>query len=185
MSYNIYYRFRSNIKEPVYFNKAGLERELTNLLADSVKEAAKEIVHRVKVAIRYWSEESKPDYRTSTRISSSSIIVKVDIQGKIFKFITHGTSIRYATMTKGFISKSTPNSLVGRRGKGGLWFVSKDYKRDGIEPRNFEETASEEVWPSFRKEARIVYMNTFTKYYRRAIGISKQMATKRSKGIIS
>lgn len=185
MSYNIYYRFRSNIKEPVYFNKAGLGRELTNLLADSAKEAAKEIVHRVKVAIRYWSEDSKPNYQTSTRISSSSVVVKVDIQGEIFKFVTHGTDIRYATMTNGFISKSTPNSLVGRRGKGGLRFVCIAHSHAGIAARNFEETASEEVWPSFRKEARIVYMNTFTKYYRRAIGISKQMATKRSKGIIS
>lgn len=57
----------------------------------------------------------------------------------IYKFIAHGTAVRYATMEKGFRSKTVPGQIRSRKGKGGVAFISRKHPRPGIEARRFDD----------------------------------------------
>jgi len=65
----------------------------------------------------------------------------VGTHNKIYRFITRGTRIRYATMTKDFVAKTVPGKIYSRVGRGGLAFVDKRKPRPGIQAREYEEAA--------------------------------------------
>jgi len=62
----------------------------------------------------------------------------------VLLWINNGTRTRYATMTKGFAPKTTPNTLKTGPGAGGKWFVSKKKPHKGLEARNFFQLIAEE-----------------------------------------
>ena len=65
----------------------------------------------------------------------------------IYRFITRGTSIRYATMTPNFQPKSRRRVIGSSPGAGGLAYVSRRIPRPGIQAREWEE-AIRDKWRS-------------------------------------
>jgi len=57
---------------------------------------------------------------------------------KIYTYITRGTRIRYATMTPGFVAKTSPGHIGSGPGRGGVLFISRKHPRPGIKARNFD-----------------------------------------------
>lgn len=58
---------------------------------------------------------------------------------RIYKFVSRGTRIRYATMTKDFIPKTRVKAIRSYAGRGGVAFISRAHPRPGITAREFEE----------------------------------------------
>lgn len=69
----------------------------------------------------------------------------------IYRFITRGTSIRYATMTKDFVPKTQFRVLDSGPGHPGLLYVSKRRPRPGIKGRQWEEMIGEIHLPRFKR----------------------------------
>lgn len=55
----------------------------------------------------------------------------------IWGYLDRGTAVRYATMSKNFIPKTTPFFLGSRPGRGYKKYVSKWIPRPGIQPRHW------------------------------------------------
>ena len=69
----------------------------------------------------------------------------------IYRFITRGTSIRYATMTSDFIPKTQVRVLDSGMGHPGLAYVSKRFPRAGIKGRQWEELIKEIHEPRLKR----------------------------------
>jgi hypothetical protein len=84
----------------------------------------------------------KPVFERGTgTVSSTSIaqiIGSVSTDDEVYGYLNYGTSVRYATMTKGFAAKTKPGRISARAGSGGLAYVSKRRRRPGIKARNFD-----------------------------------------------
>lgn len=66
------------------------------------------------------------------------IYTNSEVNGKpIFKFISGGTRVRYATMSADWVSKTQPNVLGSGQGAGRMMFVSRNRPHPGIVARNF------------------------------------------------
>jgi len=62
---------------------------------------------------------------------------------KIYKFISRGTRVRYATMTPDFVAKTVPRSIRSRMGQGGVAMVNIKKPMPGIQARDYEVVISE------------------------------------------
>lgn len=67
-----------------------------------------------------------------------TIVGTVSTDDEVYGYLNYGTSVRYATMTKGFASKTKPGRISARAGSGRLAYVSKRRPRPGIKARNFD-----------------------------------------------
>lgn len=63
------------------------------------------------------------------------------VNGKIYFFISEGTSVRYATMSPDWRSKTrpSPGGLKAGAGRGRKLFVNRSRPRPGIKARKFDE----------------------------------------------
>jgi hypothetical protein len=62
---------------------------------------------------------------------------------KIYKFVSGGTRVRYATMTPDFGAKTAVGKIASFKGRGGMAYISKRHPRPGIKAREFAETIQE------------------------------------------
>ncbi len=79
----------------------------------------------------------KPVFFGQRGYRGGDIFCKVGTNDAIFFYLNEGTDIRYATMVRGFERKTDPNSFKTYPGWGGVWFISTNRPRPGIEPRNW------------------------------------------------
>lgn len=86
--------------------------------------------------VKDWKH--KPDFKEKKTVSADRFTVEVSTDNKIYFYVSHGTKIRYATMSSDFISKTRPKVIPSRRGKGGMLFVNKKRPRPGIRGRKFD-----------------------------------------------
>lgn len=82
--------------------------------------------------VRGWKK--KPEFRIDDR-KPNRLIVTSD---KVYRFVSKGTRVRYAIMTKDFISKTNPGMAVSGPGQGRVVFVSRKHPMPGIKAREFE-----------------------------------------------
>jgi len=84
----------------------------------------------------------KPAFERSVSTASSAsvanIVGSVSTDDTVYGFLNYGTSVRYATMTKGFVAKTKPGRISARAGSGRMAYVSKKKPRPGIKARNFD-----------------------------------------------
>jgi len=84
---------------------------------------------------------SKPNFKRKTEMLfyANAIVGEVWTEDKVYKFISGGTSKRYAVMTKDFVSKTIPGRIPARKGRGGRSFFLKKSSRPrpGIQAREF------------------------------------------------
>ena len=87
------------------------------------------------------------DFEGITLTEVDKITTRVETDDLIYFFLTRGTSVRYATMTPNFQSKTVPGRLSTRGGRGGVWFINKRQPRPGIKARNFDILARNIIEP--------------------------------------
>jgi len=71
--------------------------------------------------------------------NSYDIIGTVSTEDEVYGYLNNGTSVRWATMTKGFQAKTKVGRIKAGTGSGGLAYVSKKVKRPGIKARKWDE----------------------------------------------
>lgn len=112
--------------------------------------AAKKLLPKIEkdfaATVRTWDD--KPEFQSvvdvgtieyakpSTKVTTG-IVIEVYTEDPVYHFVDAGTKVRYATMSKDFQSKTVPNKLTTRAGRGRMLFVSKKRPRPGIKARNF------------------------------------------------
>lgn len=75
---------------------------------------------------------------------------KIFTRSKIYLYVSGGTRVRYAVMTRNFKAKTSPGVIGSGRGRGGVAFISRKHPRPGIQARNFPEAIIkkwEKQWP--------------------------------------
>ena len=87
--------------------------------------------------IRTWRR--KPKFITTMRRGSGKIIGRIETSNKIYKFVSGGTRVRYATMTPDFRPKTQSGFIGSRAGRGGVMLISRARPRPGIRARKFDE----------------------------------------------
>jgi hypothetical protein len=111
------------------FSAARMERVVDNYLtmtADAIK-------IDFDVTTRTWKR--RPVFLVRKSKGERTIYTNSDI----YKFVSGGTRVRYATMTPGFVAKTRVRYIGSRMGRGGVLFISKRHPRPGIKAREFPE----------------------------------------------
>jgi hypothetical protein len=111
------------------------------LIAVTVKELQREAKIQIRMfqkTVRTW--QSKPDFEYEIDVNDNVIQATVFTNDKIYYFLDRGTRRRFATMTKGFVSKTQPGVIGSRVGIGGRAYVNRRVPRPGIEPRRWTDT---------------------------------------------
>jgi len=115
---------------------------------------SREFIRAINDACFEWlQDEIKPDLESATstwkhqpRFSVNKKHLDITTSSKRFHWVNHGTSVRYARLSKNWESKSTPGSLKAGYGAGRvLKRVHKPYP--GIKPRDFGRTSAEKRAP--------------------------------------
>lgn len=126
-------RITMRVSLPGRVNFAAATAELEKGLKKFVE---KEVTPSFNETIKTWRRKPKFLYehnKTQREISS-----RVYTLSDIYKFVSGGTSVRYATMTSDFVAKTIPNWIGSRMGRGGVAFINVLYPRPGIKAREFD-----------------------------------------------
>jgi hypothetical protein len=102
--------------------------------------------------VEWW--HNPVTFEKEFKTTSSGWVGKVKTNNLIYFFLAHGTSVRYATMTSDFISKTLPNWMASRAGRGGLAFIDRNQPRPGIEARNWDKVEAKKQQPLLLKRAK-------------------------------
>lgn len=104
---------------------------------------AKAMLKDFEKTTRTW--ENKPEFEVETSGASGQFggsgedpSVTVTTDDDIYRYISRGTRVRYATMSPDFRPKTRVNRIVSYRGRGGMVFVDTSKPRPGIKARNYE-----------------------------------------------
>ena len=98
-----------------------------------------------------WKHDVEFDRAISLSQKDGGPTLVVDTGDKIYKFVSGGTRVRYATMTPDFVAKTTPRVIGSGPGAGGLAFVNKQRPRPGIKARQFHETIANKWRAPFKR----------------------------------
>jgi hypothetical protein len=101
-------------------------------ISDTLDMLAENVLVDFKVTTRTWS--TQPDFVKE----KDPGVRRVYTTNLIYKFVSGGTRVRYATMSPGFIAKTKTGVIGSTAGKGGMMFVSRKFPRPGIEARKFD-----------------------------------------------
>jgi hypothetical protein len=112
-----------------FLDPAAYERAINNTL-DGI---AEDIRIDLEVTTQTWI--NKPVFQ----VEKDDEIRRIFTTSDIYRYISGGTRVRYATMTPDFIAKTIPGVIGSGAGRGGVAFISKLHPRPGIEARNFPE----------------------------------------------
>lgn len=134
-------------------------RQATRQLVRGMQHVTRNIGRDFDATVATW--DNKPTFWAKTTVTEKEIISHVSTADLIYKFITGGTKVRYATMTKDFVAKTVPGVIGSRAGAGGLLYVSVHNPHPGIEGRNFDIVIAE-------KQAREIF-NTMMPFIDRAV----------------
>jgi hypothetical protein len=89
----------------------------------------------------------KPKFKRE--VSSTELVItgEYSTEDQVMRWISGGTRVRYATMSKGFQAKTRPGKLRSGAGRGGVAYVSRLKPRPGIKARKFGELVEERNKP--------------------------------------
>ena len=116
-------------------------------LEEGMKETLKEIDQDFQKTVRTWKR--KPNFETLLESSMDLLIGEVSTTSDIYRYVSGGTRVRYATMTPDFLAKTVPHWVGSRPGRGGLLIVNKKRPRPGITARKFAENIAKKQFPYF------------------------------------
>lgn len=116
-----------------FLDPARMRRAVDNFL----DAAAEDIRIDFGVVTQTWrgsSKHGKPVFRIQARKRNER---EISTDNLVFKWVSGGTRVRYATMSGDWISKTQPNVIGSGAGRGRRLFVSRKHPRPGIKARNF------------------------------------------------
>lgn len=121
----------------------------------------KKLLRAVENALTGTAKSIKVDFDTTTRtwrerptftINQAPFQRIIGTEDDIYRYVSRGTSIRYATMMPGFAPKTRNRYLGSNMGKGGVAFVSKKHPKPGIKAREFEQAVQEKWQKEFPRQ---------------------------------
>jgi len=110
------------------FNPRGQERQIQTLLGRSAERIQKDFGSTVKT----WN--NKPRFK----IKGSGYKRIIFTDSKEYFYVSGGTRVRYATMSRNFQAKTRAGRFQAGAGRGGVLFINKKKPRPGIKARNFD-----------------------------------------------
>jgi hypothetical protein len=137
--------------------------DIENKVEKACDDEAHIVIRMFEKTTRTWNHDVEFEYE----IENNSNVMRVSVytNDEIYYFIDQGTSVRYATMTKDYFSKSTPGVIGSNRGAGELLYIDKNVPRPGIESRRFTEEIHKRRRPFFYKKIEKVVDKIVKKYY--------------------
>ena len=164
--------------QPLFDTEGYMRAVSTKLLAELKKEG--EIVKRAFerttatwVYGDHWArrgEATLPVFEIEIGQRGSEHFVFITTDSKIYQYINNGTDERFATMPKGYRSKSQPR-VIGSRGGGGMpLYVNKKVRRKGIEAREFVDEIADRREKYFYDRMYKAIDKIFEKYWMKATG---------------
>ena len=118
------------LPKKLLFNTKAIARAIENGLDD----AAKDVKADFDVTTQTW--KSRPEFKIESEPGARKVFTDSDI----YRFITRGTRVRYATMSADFQPKTRPLIIKSYKGRGGVVRISKLHPRPGIKAREYEQT---------------------------------------------
>lgn len=118
----------------------------------------KRLIRAVESAMTGTAKAVKVDFDVTTQtwkdrpeftIEKSPLERRVYTEDDIYRYVSRGTSIRYAHMSDDFAPKTRNGWIGSNKGKGGLAFISKKNPRPGIKAREFEKVIGEKWQKEF------------------------------------
>lgn len=114
------------------------------------KDTAKRIKADFEKIVSTWKQS--PEFYIVKQDSKYQIVTP----DPVFHYVSRGTRVRYAVMTKDFIPKTQPGVAVGGMGAGKVQFISRKTPRPGIKARHYERMVADDwqrVVPRLVEEA--------------------------------
>jgi len=118
-------------------------------LEQSMNDFVKLLEGDFQLTVRTW--KVKPTFKKSVKKNNKSIEGKVSTDNDIYRFVSGGTRVRYATMTPDFVAKTRPGNIPSGPGRGGVLYISKQKPRPGIEAREFDKQIKNKRGKEFAK----------------------------------
>jgi hypothetical protein len=112
----------------------------------------KQVTPSFNETVKTWQRKPRflyENYRNQREISS-----RVYTMSDIYRFVSGGTKVRYATMTSDFMAKTIPNWIGSRMGRGGVAFISVFQPRPGIKAREFDKEIAKYWQPRMENSMR-------------------------------
>lgn len=101
-----------------------------------------------------WKPEDQPEVAVAIRQEGQErIIAYIVVEGRVYRFVSEGTDVRYATMSVDFAPKTQPGKIVAGRGSGRLRYVSRQVARPGIKARKFDAEIARRTAKDFKQIA--------------------------------
>jgi len=119
------------------------------LLADGVQTEGETEQKEYRKTTSTWGNKPKHELEFSqTKREIKAINITND---KVYFFLHEGTKVRYAVLSRDWISKTTPRRLSSGPGRGRVLFISKKHPRPGIEAREWTDVIIQKRKKPFRK----------------------------------
>jgi hypothetical protein len=130
----------------------------------AAKEIEKQALEDFKRTTATWTNKPKFSVKVDQGSGVGGIRIQVATDDAAYGYVDKGTKVRYATMSKDWVSKTEPNVIQAFPGKGKKLFVNKKYPRPGIKARNF----SKIIAKTTQKELSRVAKNALARAARRS-----------------
>lgn len=113
-----------------------------------------------KSTVQTWSPASKPDFEEGYGRKGDEEYGEVAASqstDRIYRFVSKGTKVRFATMTPGFMPKTAPGRIPAEAGAGTVAFVNPLFPHPGIKARKFDRQIRVKTRAAFKAEAKAVF----------------------------
>jgi len=113
------------------------KKSLMRAIRNSFEAEAQNVRTDFRVTAQTWNH--KPNFAISRQGSNQNKIIRtVGTDDKIYKFVSGGTSVRYAVMTPGFKAKTKVKVIGSDAGQGGFSHFNFKKPKPGIKAREFD-----------------------------------------------
>ena len=112
-------------------------KKIARAIENGLDGAAKDVKVDFDVTTQTW--KTRPEFKIESQPGERKVFTDNDI----YRFITRGTRVRYATMSADFQPKTRPLFIGSNKGRGGVVRISKLHPRPGIKAREYEQTIGE------------------------------------------
>lgn len=116
------------------------------------------LLRAVENALTGTAQSIKVDFDTTTRTWQKRPVFTIQVapfqriigtDDDVYRYVSRGTSIRYALMSGDFAPKTRNRYLGSNVGKGGVVSISKKHPRPGIQAREFEQAVQDKYNKEF------------------------------------
>lgn len=141
-STNFSFKFHTISPGPFRYNR------LISALTTGVFRVGRRMKRDYEKTVATWAV--RPQFEILTERTSRIASVLVGTDNRIYAYINNGTSVRYATMSKNWESKSRVRVLGSGPGRGRREFVSRFHPQRGIAAREWTTVINRKYERDFR-----------------------------------